>query len=119
MKHSVLVIDDFYNLEHALAKALPRYYLMGVPSGTAALHATKFRLFDLYIIDLVLSDTDGIKLTRDLRSLDYHAPIIVYSTVKEPMNVGNSWTAWHKHCDGLDELVALMQRLLRAHAVQN
>ena len=76
---SILIVDDEEDARETLAELLARegYAVCGVDSAAAALEILGSGSYDLVITDLVMPRSDGIVLTRDIKSLGIDIPIIV------------------------------------------
>jgi DNA-binding response OmpR family regulator len=60
-------------LKHALIEAT------AVGTAAQALSSIQTERFDLYLLDARLPDLDGFELSRRLRALDPHTPILFFS----------------------------------------
>jgi CheY-like chemotaxis protein/predicted transcriptional regulator len=69
MRSSILLVDDDETIRKALSNALQEegFSVNTAQDGTQALERSRLRFYDLALIDIRLSDMDGIKLLRMLR----------------------------------------------------
>lgn len=76
---SILIVDDEKSARDTLAELLAEegYAVCGVDSAAAALEIIGSGSYDLVITDLVMPRSDGIVLTKNIKSLGIDVPIIV------------------------------------------
>jgi len=117
----ILVVDDEPQLRRTLARSLAGH---GYAVREAADGATALREFaafkpDVVLLDLMLPDTTGVDVCRELRGL-YDTPIIVLSVVGEERAKVDALDAgaddYLTKPFGMDELVARVRVALRRGA---
>jgi len=84
---NLLVVDDDQNLIELIALKLKAegYEVTTAGTGQEAVQAAKAAIFDLCIVDLRLSDQDGISVMRELHSINPGMRVIIltgYGTVE-------------------------------------
>ena len=67
---TILIVDDDQEIRHLLVDYLARNGLTAIPArdGREMWHALERHAVDLIVLDLMLPDTDGLTLCRDLRA---------------------------------------------------
>ena len=77
----VLCVDDDADAREMLSELLKFSLIETRSVGTAvqALSLIEAEHFDLYLLDAMLPDLDGVELCRRMRALDRHTPILFYS----------------------------------------
>jgi DNA-binding response OmpR family regulator len=86
MNAKILIVDDQLDLLELLQMALEHegFQVRTAPSGTAALEAVAAEKPDLILLDIVLGDISGIKLTTKLKNSDETSQIpIILLTAKD------------------------------------
>ena len=85
---SILLIDDDNRLASMVADYLRdhQFEVSHAATGAAALAAIKRQSFDLILLDLMLPDTDGLTLFRDLTAHLRATPIIMLTARGDPMD---------------------------------
>jgi DNA-binding response OmpR family regulator len=86
MNAKILIVDDQLDLLELLQMALEQegYKVRTAASGTAALEAVASEKPDLILLDIVLGDISGIKLTTKLKNSDETSQIpIILLTAKD------------------------------------
>lgn len=80
VKHRILMIDDDVELNALVSEYLQRFAMQvhAVTSADAGRRALRRELPDLLILDIMLPDTDGLTLCRELGA-EYRLPIIMLS----------------------------------------
>jgi two-component system chemotaxis response regulator CheB len=86
-KKRVLLVDDAVVVRRALSDAIGQDPALEV-AGTAAngrLALAKFPLLkpDVVLLDIEMPEMDGIETVRQLRKIDAHVPIIMFSSLTE------------------------------------
>ena len=84
---NLLVVDDDQNLIELIGLKLKAegYEVTTAATGQEAVQAAKAAIFDLCIVDLRLSDQDGISVMRELHSINPGMRVIIltgYGTVE-------------------------------------
>ncbi|MGW2820959.1 response regulator transcription factor [Streptomyces sp. NPDC001443] len=76
--HTVLVVEDDASIRTLLTSALTaaRYAVASASNGQEAMFEAGRRRPDLIVLDVMLPDTDGFQLTRDLRALGVYTPVL-------------------------------------------
>ena len=84
---SILLIDDDTRLASMVATYLRdhQFEVSHAATGVTALAAIKRQSFDLILLDLMLPDTDGLTLFRELSSIRA-APVIMLTARGDPMD---------------------------------
>jgi DNA-binding response OmpR family regulator len=85
---SILLIDDDNRLASMVADYLRdhQFEVSHAATGAAALAVIKRQSFDLILLDLMLPDTDGLTLFRDLTGQHRATPIIMLTARGDPMD---------------------------------
>ncbi|HBC45420.1 MAG TPA: hypothetical protein DEO84_01615 [candidate division Zixibacteria bacterium] len=88
--HKILVVDDDDNLLYFLLEAIKilGFETMVCRDGTSAKEALSKGKFDLVISDLMLPDTNGVILLKELKKIDPALPIVIvagYPQVYSPL----------------------------------
>ena len=88
MKQVLMIEDDTAII------GLVRVYLSDLPgaltataSGTDGLHLFKQQSFDVCILDVMLPDSDGVRLCRDIRAFDTQTPILMLTAKSEERDI--------------------------------
>ncbi len=81
MNERILIVDDSDGTRDSLGAILADdgHPCHGVASGAEALAELRSQSYDLVFLDLVLPDTDGLELLKEIHSLDSELPVIVIS----------------------------------------
>ncbi|GFH66048.1 MULTISPECIES: response regulator transcription factor [Streptomyces] len=76
--HTVLVVEDDPSIRTLLTSALGAagYTVTGAATGQEAMALAGGRHPDLIVLDVVLPDTDGYRITRDLRARGVYTPVL-------------------------------------------
>ncbi|MEV1025912.1 response regulator transcription factor [Streptomyces sp. NPDC050264] len=76
--HTVLVVEDDASIRTLLTSALGAagYAVASASSGQEALSEAGSRRPDLIVLDVMLPDTDGFRLTRELRAQGVYTPVL-------------------------------------------
>ncbi|MGD1224085.1 response regulator transcription factor [Streptomyces krungchingensis] len=76
--HTVLVVEDDASIRTLLTSALSAagYAVASASSGQEAMFQAGSRRPDLIVLDVMLPDTDGFRLTRDLRAQGAYTPVL-------------------------------------------
>jgi two-component system chemotaxis response regulator CheB len=87
MKKRVLLVDDAVVVRKALSLAIEKDRDLEV-AGTAVngrVALAKFPLLkpDIVLLDIEMPEMDGLETVRELRKIDRHVPIIMFSTLSE------------------------------------
>lgn len=83
----ILVVDDDSNLLEIIRLRLEsaKYMVTAVLTGELAIEAIKKEVFDLAVIDLHLSNMNGISLMKDIHLINPNIPVIIltaYGTIE-------------------------------------
>ena len=83
----VLADDDvrFRAMVRSLLDAGGYRVLAEAGDAAGTLHATALHQPDVVVVDLVMEGADGLSLVRDLLSLDPHRPVILISSLFDPI----------------------------------
>lgn len=84
----VLVVDDSAAVRQQLAIALTTRAIEceAAATGAQALERLRRQRFDAVLVDVVLPDTDGFKLTRQIRQLRSELPVVILSSRSSPLD---------------------------------
>ncbi|MFJ5088107.1 response regulator transcription factor [Streptomyces sp. NPDC088674] len=76
--HTVLVVEDDASIRTLLTTALGAagYTVASASDGRAAVFQAGSRRPDLIVLDVMLPDTDGFRLTRELRAQGVYTPVL-------------------------------------------
>ncbi|WP_328493181.1 response regulator transcription factor [Streptomyces sp. NBC_00414] len=76
--HTVLVVEDDASIRTLLTSVLgvAGYAVASAASGQEAMFEAGSRRPHLIVLDVMLPDTDGFRLTRDLRALGIYTPVL-------------------------------------------
>ena len=76
--HTVLVVEDDASIRTLLTSALTAagYGVLSAATGQEALGLALDRRPHLIVLDVMLPDTDGFRLTRDLRARGVYTPVL-------------------------------------------
>ena len=76
--HTVLVVEDDASIRTLLTSALPAagYGVLSAAAGQEALALALDRRPHLIVLDVMLPDTDGFRLTRELRARGVYTPVL-------------------------------------------
>lgn len=86
MTHQILVVDDETTLRHFLRLNLQEqgYHVTEAPDGNTALQLIDQQQFEVALVDLRLTDMDGLEIVRRLRHVAPKTSVIIltaYATV--------------------------------------
>ncbi len=79
MTHQILVVDDENTLRHFLQLNLQEqgYQVTAAADGQSALHLIDRQHFDVALVDLRLTDMDGLEIVRHLRQVAPQTSVII------------------------------------------
>ncbi len=85
----VLVVDDSPTVRQQLSIALNRmgFTCDAVDSAAAAIEILGQSHFDLALVDVVLGETDGYRLTREIRRSHRSTPVIILTSKSSPFDL--------------------------------
>jgi DNA-binding response OmpR family regulator len=87
MPKKILVVDDDVNIQEMLNNGLSRfgYHVQVSSSAIDALSLIERSKFDLFIIDVMMPDIDGISLCKTIRNMDQaqDIPIIILTALSD------------------------------------
>ncbi|MFC9491465.1 response regulator transcription factor, partial [Streptomyces hydrogenans] len=77
-RHTVLVVEDDASIRTLLSSALTAagYAVMSAGTGQEAMFEAGSRRPDLIVLDVMLPDTDGFRVIRDLRAQGVYTPVL-------------------------------------------
>jgi len=80
----ILLVDDTENIRTLLTELLDTmgYRVLEAKDGEEAMKLVEIGPIDLVMTDLKMPKMDGIELTRAVRRIEPHLPIIVYSAYR-------------------------------------
>jgi two-component system chemotaxis response regulator CheB len=86
-KKRVMIVDDAVVVRKTLSDAISRDAGLEVAgtAGNGSLALAKFPLLkpDIVLLDIEMPEMDGLETVRQLRKVDQHVPIIMFSTLTE------------------------------------
>lgn len=79
LKERIVIVDDDKSIRDSLARALrlENYEVATITNGKAALEFSKKNPPDLWILDVMMPEIDGITLCKELRSSNITTPILM------------------------------------------
>lgn len=87
----ILIIEDDHDIRDLirLQLKLQKYNVFTAASGLEGNKAIQEQKFDLFIIDRMLPDTNGLELCKQIRanSSTHNSPIILVTALSEPENI--------------------------------
>ena len=85
----VLVVDDSPTVRRQLAIALNRMGIecTAVASAAAALEQLERAYFELVLVDVMMPEMDGYRLTREIRRLHRGTPVIILTSKSSPFDL--------------------------------
>ena len=93
-KHSILIIDDEANLLKSLARLLKEeFHIHTAPSGREGLMILDRHHISMVLLDLNMSDMNGIEVLEEIRKKDYSVKVVV-------MTGGRDYD-WSRRCADL------------------
>ncbi len=95
MVEKILVVDSNDEQRSLCEMALKGegYEVVTVHNGWAALSETKARMPDVIVLDLMISDMDGVELLDKLISINRKLPIIIHTATEEFKDNFMTWCA--------------------------
>lgn len=118
IKHSILVIEDEFTLGEIIKESLEsRGFAVDLSvSGKDGLRHYFLKKPDLIILDVMLPDTDGFDVARQIRQTDKETPIIFLTAKSLPQNVVEGFESggndYLKKPFSLEELIVRIKVLL-------
>ncbi|MEZ6014795.1 MAG: response regulator transcription factor [Planctomycetota bacterium] len=115
----ILVVEDNPKLASSIKKSLTEYdYSVDVAhTGFEAEELACADVYDLYILDIMLPDRDGVDLCRNLRKMEIAAPVLLLTalsgTQKKVEGLDAGADDYLTKPFELDELLARVRALLR------
>ena len=99
MAYTILVVDDEENMQALLKRVLGKagYDVECAGSGAAALRLAADRPFDLAIVDVCMTEMDGIEVLVKLKEINRQLPVIMISAYPA---WGKKQTAERMGCTG-------------------
>lgn len=87
--HTLLIIEDDYQMGHYLLKELSEYEVILSPDAKIGLDAAKENLPDLIISDIVLPGMNGLEFCKTIKNdiLTSHIPVILLSAKAMETNI--------------------------------
>jgi two-component system response regulator MprA len=79
LKDRIVIVDDDKSIRDSLARALriENYEVATITNGAAALEFSKKNPPDLWILDVMMPEIDGLTLCRELRANNITTPILM------------------------------------------
>ena len=124
MPHTVLVVDDSAVMRKALCRlftAAGGFEVCGeAADGTEAIEMVKKLKPQLVVLDLCMPGINGLETARELRSLTYPPPVILYSMNAEEILAKEACehgvTAVVSKAEGIKTLITKARSILGAGA---
>jgi CheY-like chemotaxis protein len=106
----VLVVDDSPTVRSQLAGAVQKLGMTCDPVGSAkeALKMCEQRHYNLALVDVVMPEMDGYKLTKEIRKYFRHTPVIILTSKSSPFDLARGALAG---CDTYLVKPVTMQKL--------
>lgn len=81
LKDRIVIVDDDKSIRDSLSRALrvENYEVATITNGQAALEFSKKNPPDLWIIDIMMPELDGISLCQEMRKNNITTPILILS----------------------------------------
>lgn len=116
-KPQILLIEDETHIAQGLIfnLELEGYLITHAETGVAAMEAFNNRSFDLIILDLMLPDSHGIDLCREMRKTAPQLPILMLTALGEEQDRINGLKVGAD--DYLSKPFSLDELLLRVHGI--
>lgn len=118
----ILVVEDNPKMAESVAKSLQEldYGVDTVGTGYEAEELASGDVYDLYLLDLMLPDRDGIDLCRNIRRMGIKAPILMLTalsgTARKVAGLDSGADDYLTKPFEVEELVARVRALLRRGA---
>jgi DNA-binding response OmpR family regulator len=115
----ILIVDDDDSLREIIAAAITMEGMKAeqATSGKQALLAVKKNHYDLVLLDLMLGDTDGFDILKEIRNDYPYIPVLILSARKESYNkvlglgIGADDYVTKPFCN--EELIARIKAIIR------
>jgi DNA-binding response OmpR family regulator len=92
-KKRILMVEDHEDAWEIAALSLEEYTLIYARNFDEGRRLARRGYFDLYILDNLLPDGNGIELCRVIREFDPHTPILFYSACAYPRDLQEAFSA--------------------------
>lgn len=85
MPDKILIVDDDQSVSSLLYKTVRSNGMDAdiASSGEEALQILKNKIYDLYLIDINMPGMDGFELLQEIRTRNFHTPVIIVSGRQE------------------------------------
>jgi DNA-binding response OmpR family regulator len=97
MTQNIMIVDDSPEILNLYGIMLERqgYHVFRVPDGASALQILEGAIPDLFILDVMMPEINGIELCRRIRALPQHkqTPVIFLSAYSDTETVENVFAA--------------------------
>jgi CheY-like chemotaxis protein len=97
MKKNIMIVDDSPDILHLCGNLFKRrgYGVLEALDGASALELLEDAIPDLFILDVMMPEINGIELTRRIRAHPQHVgtPIIILSAYSDSGTVEQSFAA--------------------------
>jgi len=81
---SILIVDDEKGVRESLRMALEDHYVLHMAqNGAEALEFFESRSVDIILLDIMLPDTDGLRLIPDFKAIDAGVEIIMVTALQD------------------------------------
>ena len=116
--YSILVVDDSANTLFAISETLrfAGYTVEGAENGKRALEKCSEKAFDLFVIDVIMPEMDGMELLRQLKVLENIYEVIIITgeenldSAKKAMELGAF--GYFGKLEGSDALLTLVSKAI-------
>src|SRR5215475_1891086 len=92
-KKRILMVEDHEDAWEIAEMSLEEYTLIYASNSAEGLRLARRGYFDLYILDNLLPDGNGVELCRLIREFDPHTPILFYSACAYPRDLQAAFSA--------------------------
>jgi DNA-binding response OmpR family regulator len=92
-KKRILMVEDHEDAWEIAEMSLEEYTLIYASNIAEGLRLARRGYFDLYILDNLLPDGNGVELCRLIREFDPHTPILFYSACAYPRDLQAAFSA--------------------------
>jgi len=124
MKEKILVVDDEQSHRMMLKAVLMKegYEIIEADDGVSAIKAVENEPFDLILMDIRMTDMDGIEAMKEIRKMSPSIPVVMmtaYASVKTAVEAlkSGAYDYLTKPLD-IDELKILIQKSLEHYRLQ-
>ncbi len=89
MMKKILLVEDETSVVEFIKKGLTEenYEVSVAFDGSSAIDMAKHTSFDLYILDIMLPDKNGLEICKELRGMNIHSPILFLTALGTSENI--------------------------------